>query len=466
MTVSAAELASNAGPRYRALADCLEGAIKTARLKPGERLPAQRDLAYDLEVTVGTVGRAYALLLKRGLVKGEVGRGTFVLDPGRGTTIPEPRHLSIWGGPRPLHDLAVNRPVAVPVQAEVFRTLGEIAAQGQDLAHLLTYPPYGGLPAHRAALARWLQTFAGPVDPDTVLPAQGTQNGMAVALAAVTRPGDTILMEALTYASNHGLAGRLGLKVQPIAMDDEGALPESLDAQARQHRPTAVILSPDLQNPTLATASVARREALIGAIRRHGLVLVEDAVYTPVAATGLPSLREMAPDDTLLVTSLSKFLAPGLRFGCVVAPPSRMPQLVAAQAHLAVGVSPLIAETVARLAAAGVLSMALEQQRAALVGRRRVALEALAGQAITSRDNALHVLLELPAGLDTATTLLHLANAGIQTTPLDVFAVGRSTAPPSLRLSLGAAPDEASLATCLGLVRQTVLGEQAAQPVI
>ncbi len=466
MTISAAELASHPGPRYQALADCLARAIEDARLKPGERLPAQRDLAYDLEVTVGTVGRAYAVLLKRGLAKGEVGRGTFVLDPGRSTTIPEPRHLSIWGEPRPAHDLAVNRPVPVPVQAQVFRILGEIAAQGATLAGLLTYPPYAGLPAHRAALANWLETFAGPVDPSCVLPAQGTQNGMAVALAAVTRPGDTVLMEALTYASNHGLAGRLGLDVQPIAMDDEGAVPSSLDAQARQHRPTAVILSPDLQNPTLATASLARREALIAVIRAHDLALVEDAVYTPVAATGLPSLRALAPDLTLLVTSISKFLAPGLRLGCVAAPASRMKQLVAAQAHLAVGVSPLIVETVARLIAAGVLEEALEQQRTALVSRRQVALEALAGLEVSSKANALHVLLQLPAGIDAASTLLQLANAGIQTTPLDVFAVGRVTSPPTLRLSLGAMPDEASLAACLHTVRQIVLGEHTVQPVI
>ena len=68
--------------------------------------------------------------------------------------------------------------------------------------------------------------------------------------------------------------------------------------------------------------------------------------------------------------------------------------------------------------------------------------------------------------LDAASTLLQLANAGIQTTPLDVFAVGRVTSPPTLRLSLGAMPDEASLAACLHTVRQIVLGEHTAQPVI
>jgi DNA-binding transcriptional MocR family regulator len=459
--IDTADLAGRPGPRYRALADCLERAIQETRLKPGERLPPQRDLAYDLDVTVGTVGRAYSLLLKRGLVRGEVGRGTYVLDPGKKSSWPVP-----LAGPTAEHDLAVNRPVAVPAEAQVFRILGEVAADASQLASLLTYPPYTGLPAHRAALARWLGSFAGPVDPACVLPAQGTQNGMAAALAAVTRPGDTILMEALCYASNRGLAERLGLKVEAVAMDDEGALPESLEAEAHQHRPAAVIVSPDVHNPTLATASGVRRRALVEAARRHDLAIIEDAVYAPVAATGLPTLRSLAPERTLLVSSISKFLAPGLRLGCIVAPPARLPQLVAAQAHLTVGVSPLIAETFTRLEAAGVLEEAADQQRAALVGRRAVALRALDGLAVTSRENALHVLLELPAGLDAATTVRHLAEIGIHTISLDVFAVGRTATTPTLRLSLGGEPDEASLAQCLARLRESLGGAVTAPPVI
>ena len=178
-------------------------------------------------------------------------------------------------------------------------------------------------------------------------------------------------------------------------------------------------------------------------------------------------MRQLAPERTLLVTSISKFLAPGLRFGCVVAPAARMPQLVAAQAHFAVGVSPLIAETFARLEAAGVLEEALAQQRAALVRRRATALAALDGLMVTSRENALHVLLELPAGQDAATTVLRLAESGIHTTPLSAFAVARSTSlVPTLRLSLGAEPDETSLATCLDRLRAMLADGAAARPVI
>ena len=461
MTVSAADLAGRPGPRYRALADCLEGAIRSARLQPGDRLPPQRDLAFDLGVTVGTVGRAYGLLLQRGLVRGEVGRGTYVLGDGDRPSMPAP-----LAAPNREHDLAVNRPVAVPAQAQVFAALGEIAKDAAHLAPLLTYPPYPGHPAHREALAAWLDGFAGPVEAGRILPCQGTQNGMAAALASVTRPGDSLLVEALSYASNQGLAMRLGLKLLPVASDAEGALPESIEAQCRAHRPTAIVLSPDLQNPTLATASAERRESIVTLARAHDLAIVEDAVYAPVAATGLPALVQLAPERTLLVTSISKFLAPGLRFGCVVAPPGRMASLISAQAHLAVGVSPLIAETFTRLQRAGVFEQALAEQHAALERRRAVALEALDGLAVSSAGNALHVLLELPGGLDPAATVLRLANAGIHTTPLTVFAVGRTPVPPMLRLSLGAEPDETSLRACLEQLRQHLSEKLSAQPVI
>jgi len=442
MTVSPAELAARPGPRYRALADSLECAIREKRLKPGDRLPPQRDLAFDLDVTTGTVGRAYSLLLQRGLVRGEVGRGTFVLEPGMlepgvRQTIPAPLAAPTWQ-----HDLAVNRPVAVAAQGEVFRLLGELSTEAGALGQLLTYPPYPGHIAHRQALARWLSSFAGPVDAACVLPCQGTQNGMAAALSAVTRPGDTILMEALSYPSNQGLAGRLGLKIEPVAMDDEGAMPESIIAEARRYRPAAIVLSPDLQNPTLATASAGRREAIVRAARAHDLTIIEDAVYAPVAGSGLPSLRELAPDATLLVTSISKFLAPGLRLGCVVAPSARMPQLIGAQAHFAVGAPPLIVE------------------------RRRAALAVLDGLTVTSRTNALHVLLQLPPGLDLAGTVLRLSGQGIHTTPLSVFAVGRAAVPATLRLSLGAEPDVPSLERCLAELRRVLEQGAATQPVI
>ena len=73
------DLATGSGPLYMRLADRIETDIAGGLLPPGTKLPPQRDLAFDIGVTIGTIGRAYALVRERGLVSGEVGRGTFVL---------------------------------------------------------------------------------------------------------------------------------------------------------------------------------------------------------------------------------------------------------------------------------------------------------------------------------------------------------------------------------------------------
>src|SRR4051812_42646153 len=76
------ELKRETSPVYREIADAIAGDIAAGALPPGTRLPTHRDLAWRLGVTVGTVSRAYAEAERRGLIGGEIGRGTFVL-PGR-----------------------------------------------------------------------------------------------------------------------------------------------------------------------------------------------------------------------------------------------------------------------------------------------------------------------------------------------------------------------------------------------
>src|ERR671936_2220292 len=79
------------GPRYRAIAEALAADVRAGRLPAGTRLPTHRDLAWRLKVTVGTVSRAYAELERRGLIAGEVGRGTFVRPPGAPPDFAAPR---------------------------------------------------------------------------------------------------------------------------------------------------------------------------------------------------------------------------------------------------------------------------------------------------------------------------------------------------------------------------------------
>src|SRR6516162_9683403 len=78
---------------YLKLADAIADEIGNGRLKPGDRLPPQRSFAYERGIAVSTASRVYTELLRRGLVVGEVGRGTFVAGESRGgVTVPTEPH--------------------------------------------------------------------------------------------------------------------------------------------------------------------------------------------------------------------------------------------------------------------------------------------------------------------------------------------------------------------------------------
>ena len=95
---------------YLKLADAVAAEIANGALKPGDRLPPQRSFAYERKIAVSTASRVYTELLRRGLVVGEVGRGTFISgEARRGIAAPtEPRGARI--------DLEFNYPL-LPTQS-------------------------------------------------------------------------------------------------------------------------------------------------------------------------------------------------------------------------------------------------------------------------------------------------------------------------------------------------------------
>ena len=193
MTSWSPTLENRQGPRYLAIAEQLARDLEAGRLKPGDRLPTHRDLAWTLGVTVGTVTRAYAEAERRGLIAGEVGRGTFVRDrvvdtPPPALPLPDDDFV----------DLARNFPVQEVPNEAIGRTIAEVATS-PDIARLLAYAPNLGLPAHRAAGADWLARHGIRALPSEVGVVSGAQHGVTLAMAAVARAGDVVLTEQLTF---------------------------------------------------------------------------------------------------------------------------------------------------------------------------------------------------------------------------------------------------------------------------
>ncbi len=136
MTIKLPPRGQRTGPIYQAIADAISREIEAGRLKPGSRLPTQRVLARQLGVTLTTVTRAYVEAQRRGLLSGEVGRGTFV----------RPGALDIEGPEQGVLDLAVNSLMPLPYMEELADRLAAAIPRSAG-ARVFAYQPHVGRPS-------------------------------------------------------------------------------------------------------------------------------------------------------------------------------------------------------------------------------------------------------------------------------------------------------------------------------
>lgn len=428
-------------PRYRALAAAIEERIRDGRMPVGSRLPPQRNLSYDLDVTIGTVGRAYELLVQRGLVRGEIGRGTFVLDPAAtesrlGIFLNEHEPATI--------DLSANNPVPTAAGEEL-RTLMIDLLNSQGIDRLLAnYPPAAGWLAARRHAGQWLAHLGVNRPAEQIVMTGGAQGGLAAAVAALTRPGDGLLLESLAYPRFMSLARTFGLRPEGVAIDGRGLVPEALDAACSQGRGRVVIFSPNMNNPTTALMDEDRRRSISRIAEKHDLLMIEDDVYGPLVERKPAPVAELAPERTVYITSLSKFLAPGQRLGAIAAPARLVPVISQRYADLALGAPALAVELLSFAQSSGLLGRAERFQRDAIARRQQLVRSALPHGRIMSGPEALHVWLEMPPGLDADELCLGLAGEGIRIAASREFSTTPER-PAAVRISIGGSINDDAL---------------------
>jgi DNA-binding transcriptional MocR family regulator len=448
MTMWTPDIQLRSGPRYLAIAEALAEDTGGGRLRPGTRLPTHRDLADRLGVTVGTVTRAYAEATRRGLVSGEVGRGTFVRAAAR------PPALPAHAADTTLVDLSANLPPgsAAPAEAATLaRTLSALARR-KDLGRLLAYPPEGGALEHRAAGAEWVRRAGFAVTADRVLVTSGSQHGMTAVFASLFAGGDVVATESLTYPGMKTLAGLLALRLHGVAMDEHGLRPDALRAACRSRRPKALYCVPTLQNPTTAVMPVERRQEIAAIAREYGVLIVEDDVHGRLLARPVRPLSTFAPDISVYVTGTAKVLAPGLRVGFIVAPAALGPRIAAGIRGTTWMAAPLMAEIASRWIEDGTAESILARKRKDAGARYRVARRALDRFAMQAHPDAYHLWLSVPRPWRADGYADAARRAGVAVTPASAFAVGRGATPEAVRLCLGAAADKEVLARALGIL--------------
>jgi DNA-binding transcriptional MocR family regulator len=449
------QIQGRSGPLYRAIADALSEDVSAGRLPAGSRLPTHRDLADALGVTVGTVSRAYTEAALRGLVSGEVGRGTFVLAPG------EDGRDADTGG---IVDLGQNHPPdppSHPQRGALHAALEALASRG-NLARLLDYPAAGGNAADREAGASWIARAGVAATADEVIVCTGSQHGLTVLLATLLEPGDVLLTEELTYAGLKAVAGLLHLRLRGLPIDRHGLRPDALDAACREAGAKAVYLIPTLHNPTTAVMPEARRAEIVAVARAHGLAIVEDDVHGLLPQARPRPLAALAPERTHYLTSTSKTLAPGLRIAYVKAPGAIVPRLEAALRATTWAVAPLTAAVASSWIRDGTADAILEARRAEARARQALALEALGGADVDAHPEAYYLWLRLPEPWRSDSFVAEARARGVAVTPAEAFTVGRGPVPHAVRLCTGAARSREALVRGLGIVAELLRSGGAA----
>ncbi|MGW7264268.1 aminotransferase-like domain-containing protein [Streptomyces sp. NPDC054842] len=436
---------------YRRIADRIADDIAAGRLRPGERLPTQRDFARRRRIAVSTAGRVYGELVRRGLVVGEVGRGTFV----RAAPVPSGRALAEPATTAPVN-LELNYPVA-PGQSELLAAGLAPLLRPDVLARSLETAPAAGTPEAREAAAGLLATPGWRPAPSRLLFAGNARQAVAGTLASLVRPGGRVGVESLTYPLVKEIAARLGVVLVPLATDGEGLRPDALAAAHRAAPLSALYVQPTLHNPTSLTTGPGRRAELADAVRALEVPVVEDRIWS-FLHTGDEPLAAYAPERTHVVDGLSKRVAPGLTAGFLVVPEGRQEVVAAALRSGGWTAGRFALEAAVRWIRDGTVDRLVAAKRADAARRQRLVARRLDGFDVSADPRAYHVWWRLPAPWRADTFTAAAARHGIALTPGPAFHVapgGRApagagpsavpqvaTAADAVRLGLASAPEE------------------------
>ena len=432
----APDLSQFPGPKYLALSRALRDAIRSGNLPENSQLPTVRDLAWRLQLTPGTVARAYQLATQEGLLAATVGRGTFVAaqSPRLGPT--QPLYTErITGGSTGLVDLRAPQVPEVG-QAEAFREALLAMAQGTGQGWL-DYTSQTGEGPLRAEIVGWMgDRILGPVGPEDVMLTNGGQNAIHLIFDCCLRgERPTVLIEDLAYPGFRYAARAARAEVVSVEIDEEGVVPAALEAACRRHGVQVLCLTSEAQNPTARRMPVHRRQAIAEIARRFDLQILEDDCYS-VADSDLPTLRALAPERTWLIGSVSKTISAALRFGYVICPAGMGEAGRLTAQHGFFALSRPVVDLMLHLFRSGAAQAIRRQVSQEFSVRQQLLLNHLGTFDLAWQPGLPFVWLRLPQGWRASTFLRTAEARGVLVRSADEYALVHGKAPNAIRIAI------------------------------
>jgi 2-aminoadipate transaminase len=425
-------------PLYGHLVSLLETAISRGELPSGARVPPERELAQRLQISRTTVVSAYRELESRGLLRGYVGRGTFVCAP------PDPSGAPFaWRGKIATAALRSNDPTlrdtlryssdarllslaAGEPAIDCFPT----AAFQQAIDHVLKrdanavwrHGPTEGQPVLREAIA---ERFGVPAE--SVLILAGAQQGLDLLARCLVDPGDAVIIDRPGYVGAIQSFRAAGAKL--IGWDVARADMDELEDVLVRYRPKLIYTNPSFQNPTGVTLPIRARRELLKLAERYRVPIVEDATYRELFFNEAPPpcLRDLDDQNIVIyLNSFSKVLAPGLRLGWLSAAPSIVEQMALIKQRLDPHTQNLSQFAMARLIREGNFDAHLRTLRTEHARRCTMMLAAIQRHLPTALrfarpQGGLYLWCRLAAGLSSRELLDRALAAGVAFVPGHAF---------------------------------------------
>jgi 2-aminoadipate transaminase len=458
-------------PLYIQLRDQLRSLVHAGDLRPGDRIPASRELALVLGVHRTTVANAYAELESEGLIQGHVGRGTFIRGNGNGLKITPPAPPTLNGNglrwellfaDERSEEILTRLTASAPANAlsfvmarpaEEFFPLEELQAcsqnalrrEGREILNLGASDGYAPL---KEAILDLLRGDGIPAKDETLLITDGCQQALDLIAKAFVRSGDTVVLENPTYpgasAVFNGVHARcLGVPVRTHAEPGSalGIDLEALESTLAANRVKLLILTPDFQNPTGTSMPLASRRRVLELAGRYQVPVVEDHIYARLhAGEGrIPSLKQLDRSNLVIhIDSFAKVAFPGLRVGWIVAPAAAIERLRLVKQMTDLHTDQLAQATLAEFLKRGYFQKHLVRMRKIYTDRLNALDEALRkvmpeGVRWNRPEGGMCVWLELPPGFDASELMIHARERGVLFAPGRYFYV-QSPLPNTLRL--------------------------------
>lgn len=338
-------------PKYLAIIQLVKNLIQSDQLLPGQKLPAERSLARWLQVDRSTVTRALSELTAQDLVFKKRGSGTFV------SQTPHIKPLSININWQSLLDpvVTVNDNIQDQLmQARILNKGDLIDGAADELpadlipsletfqfnwqTHLenhkyasTAYQPLIDTLSHQQQLSQKIS-----LDQQNIVVSGGAAQSLLLVLSSLLSPGDAVAFATPSYFNATAVFDTLSIHTYPVPLINSNFNLAELEDTILKHRIKLLILNPTFENPTGETLTLEQRHQIIDLCQKYQVPIIEDDVFgwLSTADSNVPTLKSLAPENVIYISSMSKLLGKGTRIGWIIAPRAISQRLLQVQRQL------------------------------------------------------------------------------------------------------------------------------------